>query len=186
MNTASVQKGADKAIERGLIEKVIDGNKTTTWRALVSDSEIESPSIQKLNRGDSEIESLSPIKESNKEKKESAERKPDLVDMELSKLPELSIRRAIQQYFRLNVNWDTKTSRQWLEWAHGENVTAEQIERASVTWREDKAFNWQVPTLKGIFEKWQLLMEANYSTLQNPTYFKPEDDSEFVPNPRAS
>jgi hypothetical protein len=72
MNTASVQKGADKAIERGLIEKVIDGNKTTTWRALVSDSEIESQVIQKLNRGVSENESLSPIKESNKEKKETS------------------------------------------------------------------------------------------------------------------
>ena len=70
MNTASVQKGADKAIERGLIEKVIDGNKTTTWRALVSDSEVESPMIQKLNRGVSDNESLSRVKESNKEKKE--------------------------------------------------------------------------------------------------------------------
>jgi len=81
----------------------------------------------------------------------------DAVDLELSKLPAMSIRRAIQQHFRLNVNWETKTSRQWLEWAHGENITAEQIERAAQTWREDKAFNWQTPTLKGIFEKWQLL-----------------------------
>ena len=66
MNTASVQKGADKAIERGLIEKVIDGNKTTTWRAMVSDSEFESPMIQKLNRGVSKIESLSGVKENKK------------------------------------------------------------------------------------------------------------------------
>lgn len=70
MNTASVQKGADQAVERGLIEKVIDGNKTTLWRALVSDSEIESPAIQKLNRGVSDNESLLGVKESNKEKKE--------------------------------------------------------------------------------------------------------------------
>jgi len=67
MNTASVQKGADKAIERGLIEKEIDGNKTTVWRALVGDSEIESPACQKLNRNDSEIESLSGVKESIKD-----------------------------------------------------------------------------------------------------------------------
>lgn len=68
MNTASVSKGAERAIERGLIEKVIDGNKTTLWRALVSDSEIESQVIQKLNRGVSDNESLLGIKESNKEK----------------------------------------------------------------------------------------------------------------------
>jgi hypothetical protein len=70
MNTASVQKGADSAIERGLIEKVIDGNKTTTWRALVSDSEIESQVIQKLNRGVSDNESLLGVKESIKKIKE--------------------------------------------------------------------------------------------------------------------
>lgn len=73
MNTASVQKGADKAVERGLIEKVTDGNKTTLWRALVSDSEIESPMIQKLNRCVSENESLSRVKERVKKGKEGDE-----------------------------------------------------------------------------------------------------------------
>lgn len=87
--------------------------------------------------------------------------KGDLVDLELSKLPSISIRKAIQEYFKLNVNWETKTARQWLEWAHGENITAEQIARAADTWRFDKQFNWQVPTLKGIFEKWQMLMDAS-------------------------
>lgn len=75
MNTASVQKGADKAVERGLIEKIVDGNKTTIWRAVVSDSEIESPAYQKLNRGVSEIESLSGVKE-----KKEKEKKGDLLD----------------------------------------------------------------------------------------------------------
>jgi hypothetical protein len=89
--------------------------------------------------------------------------KGDLVDLELSKLPAMSIRKAVQQHFRINVNWETKTSRQWLEWAHGENVTAEQIERAAKIWRESKDFSWQHPTLKYIFEKWQLLMEADNS-----------------------
>jgi len=69
MNTASVQKGAERAIERGLIEKVVDGNKTTLWRALVSDSEFESPAYQNLNRGVSENESLLWVKERKKEKK---------------------------------------------------------------------------------------------------------------------
>jgi len=68
MNTASVQKGADAAVERGLIEKVIDGNKTTLWRAVVDDSNSDTQVIQNLTRGDSNSESLSSIKESNKEK----------------------------------------------------------------------------------------------------------------------
>jgi hypothetical protein len=87
--------------------------------------------------------------------------KGDLVDLELSKLPSLSIRKAVQEYFKLNVNWETKTARQWLEWAHGENITAEQIASAADTWRFDKQFSWTHPTLKGIFEKWQLLMDAS-------------------------
>jgi hypothetical protein len=87
--------------------------------------------------------------------------KPDLVDLELSKLPAMSIRKAIHEYFRLNVSWETKSARQWMEWAVEQEVTAEQIERAANTWRMDKQFNWQVPTLKGIFEKWQMLMDAS-------------------------
>lgn len=87
--------------------------------------------------------------------------KGDLVDLELSKLPAISIRKAIHDYFRLNTNWDTKYNRQWMEWAVETGITAEQIERAANTWRSDKQFNWQVPTLKGIFEKWQMLMEAS-------------------------
>jgi hypothetical protein len=59
MNTASVAKGAEAAERRGLIERVIDGQNTTEWRAIVSesDSEIESPVYQKLNHHDSKIES---------------------------------------------------------------------------------------------------------------------------------
>lgn len=70
MNTASVQKGADKAIERGIIEKYVNGNKTTLWRAIVGDSEFESQVIQNLNRGVSDNESLLGIKETIKENKE--------------------------------------------------------------------------------------------------------------------
>ncbi len=91
---------------------------------------------------------------------EPEESKPDMVDFELSKLPAMSLRKAVGEYFKLNVNWETKTARQWLEWAHGENITAEQIEQAAETWRNDKQFNWTHPTLKGIFEKWKLLMDV--------------------------
>lgn len=86
--------------------------------------------------------------------------KPDLVDLELSKLPAMSIRQAVHEYFRLNTNWETKYNRQWMEWAVEQGITAEQIKTAAETWRSDKAFNWQVPSLKGIFEKWQMLMDA--------------------------
>jgi len=86
--------------------------------------------------------------------------KPDLLDAEIHfNLKPTSIREAVKAHFRLNVNWDTKLARQWMEWAVGENITAEQIEAAAQLWRSDKAFNWQVPTLKGIFEKWDMLME---------------------------
>ncbi len=86
--------------------------------------------------------------------------KGDLVDLEISKLPAMSIRKAISEYFKLNTNWETKYNRQWMEWAVETGITAEQIARAADIWRMDKQFNWQVPTLKGIFEKWQLLMEV--------------------------
>lgn len=95
--------------------------------------------------------------------------KGDLVDLEISKLPAKSIRQAVHEYFRLNTNWDTKYNRQWMEWAVETGITAEQIERAANTWRMDKQFNWQVPTLKGIFEKWQMLMEAStHAPTQTP------------------
>lgn len=84
--------------------------------------------------------------------------KGDLVDGELKhKLKPKSIRQAITEYFFLNVNWETKTSRQWMEWAVSENITAEQLSQAADLWRKDKSFNWQTPTLKGIFEKWPML-----------------------------
>jgi hypothetical protein len=125
MNTASVQKGADLAIERGLIEKVIDGNKTTTWRALVSDSEIESPMYQKLNRRDSDNESLSGVKESNKEIKE----KPDLIDslLDMSNFPGAkrearvnSILSYLGETFHKNV--ETKEWREFAKYIDGEHT----------------------------------------------------------------
>jgi hypothetical protein len=72
MNTASVQKGAEAAVERGLIEKIVEGNKTTKWRAIVSDSKSDTQAIQNLTRGDSKSESLSSIKESIKKERNGA------------------------------------------------------------------------------------------------------------------
>lgn len=90
--------------------------------------------------------------------------KPDLLDaiIHFEQKPQ-SIRTAIKEYFKLNVNWDTKLNRQWMEWAVSENVTPDQIKLAAEKWRTDRQFNWQVPTLKGIFEKWQMLIDSGNS-----------------------
>ncbi len=143
----------------------------------------------------SELSQVSPPNESTFSPNESSgldlnkknKKELDLVDLELSKLPAMSLRKAVSEYFKLNTNWETKYNRQWMEWAVDTGITAEQIARAADTWRMDKQFNWQVPTLKGIFEKWQLLMEAAAPVVTNtsptlPTY-QPEDDSQFVPAP---
>lgn len=87
MNTASVQKGARAAEKRGLIERIMDGQNTTTWRAIVEtgDSESDTPStkvIQNLIQGDSKIESqvgLNKDKERDS-KKGNGHKKGDLID----------------------------------------------------------------------------------------------------------
>jgi hypothetical protein len=82
MNTASVCKGAEAAVIRGLIEKVISGQNTTEWHAIVTDgvSEIESLDpkvIQRLNRSDSENESQVGLNK-DKEKNINNESKPKI------------------------------------------------------------------------------------------------------------
>ena len=101
------------------------------------------------------------------------EYKVDLVDavVKYQVLP-TTIRTAVHEYFRLNTNWDTKVGREWLEWAVGAGVTPEQLKRAADTWRSDKAFNWSTPTLKGIFEKWQMLMDGNKPINDEPKAFE--------------
>lgn len=93
-----------------------------------------------------------------------AARPLDLVDGLLKyQKPVQTIRQAIHEFFRFNVNWETKTARQWMEWATGEQITPEQIQSASDTWRNDKRFNWSTPTLQKIFEQWPALMgESEY------------------------
>lgn len=86
-----------------------------------------------------------------------SDRKLDLVDYELSKLPIIQVKHAVKEYFRINVNWDTKTARQWLEWAKQEGVTPEQIKTAADKWRTDKTFSWQKRTIQNIYEQWELL-----------------------------
>ena len=106
----------------------------------------------------SEVDGIN-VKELNDLREAPTARPLDLVDgiLEYQK-PAQTIRQAIHEYFRLNVNWDTKTSRQWMEWAVGEKITPEQIREAADKWRSDKLFNWSSPTLTKIFEQWPALM----------------------------
>ncbi len=108
------------------------------------------------------------------------EREKDLVDGILKySLPTVTLKSAVTTCFPFNVNWETKQAREWLEWAHGENVTPEQIKQAAETWRSDKAFNWQQPTLKLIFEKWPALM-AESGQLSNARPEPEVDDKGIV------
>ena len=64
----SVIDGAREAEEHGLIERVQEGNKITTWRALVSVTPSDTPRIGKRYAGVSSAETQSGVKERNKEK----------------------------------------------------------------------------------------------------------------------
>lgn len=110
-----------------------------------------------------------PIKEDSK-KTGFQEKKGDLVDLALKELlPTMTIRTAVEKYFPFNVNWETKTSRQWLEWARNENVTADQLRSAADRWRSDKKFNWQQPNLQLIFQNWPALNEKTFETTDTYT-----------------
>lgn len=112
-------------------------------------------------------------------------KKQDIVDgIKKYDLAPATIRSAIKEHFRLNVNWDTKISRQWMEWAVGEKITPEQIKSAADIWRTDKLFNWQPPSLKAIFEKWAMLMDAYKPPVKHKSYNPAEDvHPEYVPAP---
>lgn len=200
MNTASVQKGADKAIERGLIEKVIDGNKTTTWRALVSDSEIESPMIQKLNRGVSDNESLSRVKESNKEKKEKdfslstqdLQEVNEKVDYILSQTKDTwQGRELLRDNLLPLADWYNKATNQvmtkrvqktWYkalqDW-HDEGLTPEHLQIAF-----EAQSKWRMVSDPNQLTKDACAIKAAGIQAEKPLYQPlPEDNNVYVPNP---
>ena len=126
-----------------------------------------------LNESESTTENTAELSGFSKSIPEPSMPKGDLVDAVLQyEQKPTSIRTAIKEYFRLNVNWETKTARQWMEWAVSENITPDQIARAADLWRTDKQFNWSVPTLKGIFEKWPMLNSVGITQKTDVTYDK--------------
>lgn len=142
----------------GIIE-LVGKSKAETNNYTINVSRLQSLKFQPLESPDSSRQNptilAAEVKPSVNHQNNQEKPKPDLVDLELSKLPAISLRKAVSDYFKLNTNWETKYNRQWMEWAVETGITAEQIARAAEVWRMDKQFNWQVPTLKGIFEKWQ-------------------------------
>lgn len=106
MSIVSVAKGAERAVERGLIEKITDGNKTTLWRALVDDSENESQVIQKMNRGVSKNESQLGVKENlNKQKEKLSAGKPRTPPP-----PEVKLFREVTERYPQKVNFESVTN----------------------------------------------------------------------------
>lgn len=170
LRSNSVMVGAKLAEDHGLIERYQDGNTTTLWRSRVSVS--ETPRLSNRDASVSGTETLSGVKERKKESKEIAatRRKPDLIDgmLEYQK-PTMTLIQAVDKFMPFNTNWETKTARQWLEWAHNDNVTPEQIEKAADVWRREKKFNWRNPNLKLLFENWPALKEYMQPKLQPET-----------------
>ena len=69
------------------------------------------------------------------------------------------IQNALREHFKLTPKWSSNFERQWLEWAVGIDMTADQIKKAAEVWHEDKRFNWQAANLKGIYDHLQELLE---------------------------
>lgn len=159
MSPQSVVDGAKRLEGRQLIERTVSETGTTNWRVLVNSDTGLYQKIVKTVPDRQEKNSLPHIEKEKKENKAAGAAKPDLVDGMLKyQKPTETLIHAIHEAFPFNVNWNTKFARQWLEWAHGEKITPEQIRQAARTWREDKKFNWSHPTLQKIFENWPALM----------------------------
>lgn len=159
MSTSSVWIGAEKLEARGLIERSVSNNNTATiWTVVISDTKLYRQIVKTVSN-DSDKKPVLPLKKEKKEIKEPATRPLDILDAILHyEKPAMTIRQAVTDYFKMNVNWDTKTARQWMEWAMGMQITSDQIKGAAEVWRTDKRFNWSAPTLQKIFEQWPALM----------------------------
>lgn len=129
-----------------------------------STSEVDTPST-------SEVDVNVPVNAPNNSAALEKTNKKDMVDMLIDfQIKPNGIRQAIHEYFKINVlSWETKTARQFMEWAIREGITPEQIKIASERWRMDKYFSWQKRTLANIAENWQLLMDGKEQQ-SNPSF----------------
>ncbi len=160
----SVMSASKELEAKGLVIRRVLLNNTTTWECVIeSNTPCATVILQDVIPGRREL-GLKKDKEIKEKEIAPSARPLDLVDAMLKyQKPVQTIRQAIHEYFRFNVNWETKTARQWMEWATGEQITPEQIQSAADMWRSDKRFNWSTPTLQKIFEQWPALMgESEY------------------------
>jgi hypothetical protein len=154
----ATKDGAEAAERRGTFRRINPDKQSEAEWELVVGQPVTTPG-QPVTTSPSTNDPQVGVKETlNKELKKSGKPLDIFSALEKYEKPAQTLREAIKEYFRLNINWETKQARQWMEWAVGEQITPEQIKLAAEYWRRDKLFNWTVPTLKGIFEKWPLLM----------------------------
>jgi hypothetical protein len=208
MNTASVQKGAEAAVERGLIEKVIDGNKTTTWRAIVDDSNSDTQAIQNLTRGDSNSESLSSIKESIKKEIntlpltiENAIASNQPVTEEMA--AQAKLKDTAPKMFEKALGfskplpwWSNKEWTAFSEWVCNRYAESKISFGEYQIWRSDKYASGKMtnPRIRGFpaefYDSWDMFLmskETHKTDEERPEYkpFKSDDDDlEFVARPK--
>lgn len=172
LSPQGARDGAEAAEKRGTFRRSNpDGQGEAEWELVVPLQPVDPP----LNPVDSPPPASRGqvgSKESNKENI-----KKDLVDAVIEfQIKPKAIQDAMRDYFKLTPNWEKKEPREFMQWAMGEKVTAEQIEFAANVYRSDKRFNWKIPDLKGIAEHWLELIES-YRPKQEPT--QPESDGGF-------
>jgi phage replication O-like protein O len=194
MSVASVDKGANAAVDRGLIERITDGQNTTIWRAIVSDSENESPDTvlenetpvtQKMNRSVPDNESQVGVKERIKKAKKSPSLNfKDMTVAEARKVPSLRMYIQATDHFPGSVVW---------EYVHNtitqNNLTFEKLQAAAVEW---SARGFKPSNVKGVLE-WAIngIPSNGYAakpadTAPRPEYLPVQPDpnkDKYVPRP---
>jgi phage replication O-like protein O len=205
MSVASVDKGANAAVDRGLIERITEGQNTTLWRAIVSDSENESPETepenetpvtQKVNQSVPDNESQVGVKESIKK---DLNKRGDLVDGYLDLAQSPGIKRAaridsILSYLagKLKINTETKRWKDFAKFADDRQQAHREPLDVFVSWlMGQKGFDVQFWPPSKMMEMWPqaFLLEAQPNTPQiNTTVIEQtrqynEDRWNFKPAP---
>lgn len=189
----SVRAGLAKAVEHGFILVETDESdkaRIEKWYCLNmgDDSNIESRGAnfeglganfaertekETIERKETEISNSDQTQSKHFTAKELEQANAKMDAILAAELKPLSIREAMKS-FPFNVKWDSKQAREFMEWVNADGITPQQITRAAEIWRSDKQFNWQVPTLSLVFEKWPALMQSMKDTTTTPVTYNSE------------
>ena len=209
MTAVSVGIGAASAVDRGLIEKVTDGNKTTTWRVIVPEGDIvtNTPRISDYHAGDIVAISLSGVKERKKVKNKelskeqinevikSANQTMDkLVELEQGHIQSWKGREVVPDYLLGYADWYNGVTNQ---------IMSKRVQnswlKALSEWREEGLTIAALNEALELSKKWRVISDPNQLTkdataihraaLSKPTpssapVYTPEPEPEFVPAPR--